>query len=155
MSLFLDVIWLLGSKAQGLARAAGGSCEVPRAGKGQEPSNDDQEGREGCRGEHLLGEECLSAGGKGGLFLFQEPNERKFTRSLSPFPPVWKWAARTQSLNKRVKLKFSIYCLREGVPGLCHLFKGEEVLERGLRLLGWEISKSKVNQCPVPHSSAN
>lgn len=99
-------------------------------GKGQEPSNDDQEGREGCGGEHLLGEECLSAGGKGGLFLFQEPNERKFTEAIVPSlqfgdkPPG-------QSLNKRVKLKFSIYCLREGVLGLCHLFKGEEVLERG------------------------
>lgn len=35
------------------------------------------------------------------------------------------------------------------------MVKGEEGLERGLRLLGWEISESKVNQCPVPHSSAN
>ena len=30
-----------------------------------------------------------------------------------------------------------------------------EGLERGLRLLGWETAKSKVNQCPRPHSSAN
>lgn len=35
------------------------------------------------------------------------------------------------------------------------MVKGEEGLERGLRLVGWEIPESKVYQCPVPHSSAN
>lgn len=28
---------------------------------------------------------------------------------------------------------------------------GEEGLARGLRLLGWELPKSEVQQCPVPH----
>lgn len=32
--------------------------------------------------------------------------------------------------------------------------KGEE-LGRGLRLLGWETAKSKINQCPRPYSLAN
>lgn len=35
------------------------------------------------------------------------------------------------------------------------MVKGEEGLARGLRLVGWELPEPNVNQCPVPHSSAN